>query len=141
MSNQLSKFLAFYKEHFFSWQFNIVGVKSVFKYEEIKWRQNWFMMVGNLLDAHYRRAGKLEFSKKTEWHSNQHLDVFPGYYYLQCMLQMIARKQEVARLRRSEEGVFEVDNSLVGVQGNFIGKEISLNDSQDPLGAKKALNN
>ncbi len=38
MSNQLSKFLEFYKEHFFSWQYNIVGVKSVFKYEEIKWR-------------------------------------------------------------------------------------------------------
>jgi len=54
---------------------------------------------------------------------------------------MIARKQEVARLKRSEEGVFEVDSSLVGVQGNFIGKEISLHDSSDPLGAKKALNN
>jgi hypothetical protein len=82
MSNQLSKFLEFYKEHFFSCQFNIVAVKSVFKYEEIKWRQNWFMMVGNLLESYYKRAGQLNFSKKTEWHSSQHLDVFPGYYYL-----------------------------------------------------------
>jgi len=56
------------------------------------------------------------------------LTFFPGYYYLQCMLQMVARKQEVVRLRRSEDGVFVVDNSLVGVQGNFIGKEISLHD-------------
>jgi len=53
---------------------------------------------------------------------------------------MIARKQEVARLKRSEEGVFEFDNSLVGVQGNYIGKEISLHDSLDPLGSKKILN-
>lgn len=101
----------------------------MFKFEEIKWRQNWFMMAGNLLESYYKRAGQLNFSKKTEWHSSQHLDVFPGYYFLQCMLQMIARKQEVARLKRSEDGVFEADSSLVGVQGNFIGKEFTIHDS------------
>ena len=38
MSNQLTKFLEFYKEHFFSHQNNITSLKPANRYEEIKWR-------------------------------------------------------------------------------------------------------
>ena len=33
------------------------------------------------------------------WHNQSSLDIFPGYYYLNCMLQLIARKQEVEKYR------------------------------------------
>jgi hypothetical protein len=108
------------------------------RFEELKWRANWFKIMGNLLEAYYNKAGGLSFNKKTEWHTSQSLDLFPGYYFLQCMLQLIARKQEISKIKRQEEPYDpELIKSLSASQSNFVGKEMSFCDVNDPLGAKK----
>jgi len=59
----------------------------------------------------------------------------PGYYFANCMLQLIARKQEIQKLKKQEGGLYEpvLIQSLHGEQPFFIGKEINLVDNNDPL--------
>lgn len=117
------KFLEFYREHFFTYQNNVANLKPNLRFEELRWRANWFNVVGKLLEAYYKRAGGLSFNKKLEFHSHESLDLFPGYYFYQCMLQLIARRQEIARLKRSPDfatkSIFEGQTDMELVQSLF----------------------
>ena len=64
----------------------------------MKWRSNWFHIAGMFLENYYSKQRGLSMNK-LGWHSQSSLDTFPGYYFLNCMLQLIARKQEVEKNR------------------------------------------
>jgi hypothetical protein len=41
-----------------------------------------------MLELYYKKKDKggLEIEKKDQWHSRESLDLFPGYYFFNCML-------------------------------------------------------
>ena len=55
------------------------------RFDEIKWRSNWFHIAGELLEKYYNKMRGLKMDSKG-WHNQSSLDIFPGYYYLNCML-------------------------------------------------------
>jgi len=66
----------------------ITSLKQISKWEELKWRANWFNIMGTMLEIYYRKKDKigLEIVNKEQWHNCASLDYFPGYYFLNCML-------------------------------------------------------
>ena len=89
-SNQLNKFIEFYRNHFRHFQKEMATLKPELRIDEMKWRSCWFNMMGKLLERYYKQQGGLNMSRK-DWHTQASLDVFPGHYFLNCMLQLIAR--------------------------------------------------
>jgi hypothetical protein len=55
------------------------------------------------------------------------------------MLQLIARREEIKRLKKQEGGLFDPQliQNLQSNQADYMGKEITLHDCTDPLGAKR----
>jgi hypothetical protein len=63
--------------------------------------------MGLLLEDHYKSIGGLKLFEQKEWHLQNSLDYFPGYYFFNCMTQLISRKGEIERnyLDQLESGI------------------------------------
>jgi hypothetical protein len=96
-----------------------------------------------MLETSFKKFNKigLEIVDKENWGNHKSLDYFPGFYFMNCMLQLIARKQELQLLKKQPGGLFEPLSiqHIRGGQPIYIGKEISLIDITDPL-ARITLN-
>lgn len=53
-SNQLSKFIEFYRNHFRTFQKDMASLKPDFRIDEMKWRSCWFNTMGKLLERYYK---------------------------------------------------------------------------------------
>lgn len=95
-------------------------VKKELRFEEIKWRAMWFRVIGMLLEE--KPSMSLD------------LDQFAGYYFLNCMLAVISRKQEMARLKTQfGDSLYdrEAMSQLSKRVSNYIGKDIMLQENRD----------
>jgi hypothetical protein len=55
-SNQLSKFIEFYRLHFRNFQKDMASLlKGSLRIEEMKWRSCWFHTMGQLLERYYKQ--------------------------------------------------------------------------------------
>lgn len=113
-------------------------LKPAQRWEELKWRANWYNLAGNMLELSFKKQNSkfgLEIVNKENWENYKSLDFFPGFYYMNCMLQLIARKQEIQLLKKQTGGLYEPLSiqHIRGGQPFYIGKEISLIDITDPL--------
>jgi hypothetical protein len=93
-------------------------------------------MVGNMLEQYYKNKGGLVITDKSEWHLQNSLDKFPGYYYFNTMLQLIARKQELQKIQLDymEQGKSNLyEPSLIDTisqkESAFIGKAHNIYDT------------
>ena len=134
-SNQLQKFLQFYRDHFRIFQKEMSTVRAEQRPEEMKWRGCWFHMMGTLLERYYNQQGGLYMNQK-QWHTQQSLDYFPGYYFLNSMLMLIARQQELDRIKldclASNSTIY--DNKVLDCVSKssspFLGKDWDVRDVQ-----------
>jgi hypothetical protein len=53
--------------------------------------------MGTLLEDYYKAIGGFKIFESRDWHLQNSLDYFPGYYFFNCMTQLIARKGELER--------------------------------------------
>ena len=138
---QPEAFINAFRSHFYTFQINMQQkYPANRKWEEIKWRANWFFIVGCMLEQHYAKVNPTErlnlYTFPDDGHkkgTKSQLDYFPGHYYLNCMNMLIARKQEIKQLSALPCGLFEA-NILEGLsvaQPIFIGREM---DIVDPTG-------
>ena len=98
---QPEAFINVFRSHFYTFKDNTIFPANR-KWEEIKWRANWFFIVGNMLEQHYSRVNPTDrlnlyvfADDGTKNKNKSQLDYFPGHYYLNCMNMLIARKQEI----------------------------------------------
>ena len=63
---------------------SVSQLKSFQRWEELKWRANWYNMAGTMLEIYFKKHN-IEIINKEEWHNYHSLDFFPGYYFLNCM--------------------------------------------------------
>ena len=97
------------------------------RFEELKWRANWLRIMGALFEQYPATS------------TEDKLDYFPGYYYLNGMLTQIARKEEFERLLRYKgPTIFDIAEmeSITAKPNNMIGKDMVLHDRRDPLGSQ-----
>ena len=103
--------------------------------EEMKWRSCWFHTMGQLLERYYKKQGGLQIYHKKSWYTQHSLDYFPGYYFLNCMLQLIARQQELGKLKleclANDKSLYSHDvlERIVKTNNSFIGREIEVKES------------
>ena len=50
LSKQLGRFVEFYRLHFKEMQRDISAVGSLIKLDELRWRSNWFYLMGYMLE-------------------------------------------------------------------------------------------
>jgi hypothetical protein len=116
-------------------------LRSETRFEEHKWRANWFNIMGSLLEEYYKIEMKgLRIFEQKDWHLQNSLDYFPGYYFFNCMTQLIARKGEIERnyLDMLESGGQPI--SIEGVkhkQSAFIGKDYQIFDNNKPISSDR----
>ena len=53
-SNQLGKFIEFYRNHFRYFQKDMASLRQDLRIDEMKWRSCWFNMMGKLLERYYK---------------------------------------------------------------------------------------
>ena len=104
LNNDIHKFVEFYRNHFYYYKQELGSLKSELRFEEIKWRANWFYLIARMLENYFQSKGGLQIiegdtSSHWGWHSDHAQNYFPGHFYLNCMLQLIARKGEIRRLK------------------------------------------
>ena len=140
----MKQFVEMFRLHYSYFQKDLAVLRPELRFDEIKWRSNWFHIAGEILERYYNKMRGLKMDSKG-WHNQASLDVFPGYYYLNCMLQLIARKQEVEKYRiqclANAKQMFDPDamDKFATTQSNYVGKEAKFRDAKDPLGGKVTL--
>ena len=115
----------------------MAALKPELRADEMKWRSCWFHRMGELLERYYKAQGGLNMSQKL-WHTQASLDYFPGHYFLNCMLQLIGRQQELSKLKLDclangrqlyDPAVLE---TIVKASSSFLGKEYEMVDPSQP---------
>jgi hypothetical protein len=67
-----------FRAHFFSFQTKISILRKEQRYEELKWRANWFRIIAQFIEMYPIPDDKQDY--------------FAGFYNLNSMLVQIARK-------------------------------------------------
>lgn len=67
-SNELKKFIEFYRNHFRYFQKEMMTLRAELRCEEMKWRACWFHMIGTLMQRYYNQQGGLHMIEYM-WHT------------------------------------------------------------------------
>ena len=60
--------MEFYRLHFKEMQRDISAVGSLIKIDELRWRSNWFYLMGYMLEQYYNRRGGFTMDTVKGWH-------------------------------------------------------------------------
>lgn len=89
-----------------------------------------------MLEEFYNFTHGLRIQEQEKWYLQNSLDYFPGYYFFNCMTQLIARKNEVERVSLDLLETRTVQYPMENIKhrtSDFIGKDYYIWSLDQPI--------